>query len=97
MKSTIPCGPPEPFFSQWPPPRGIHLQRERVPSSQNDMLPRLLASSLSCCSNCHSCLRNSKITLPVLYFNSEIDASVRQFVFLGKCKELCGGMETCSV
>lgn len=52
------------------------------------MLPRLLASSLSCLSNCHNCLSNLKITLPVLYFNSEIDASVRQFVFLGKCKEL---------
>lgn len=28
-----------------------------------------------------------KITLPILYFNSDVDASVRQFVFLGKCKE----------
>lgn len=71
MKSVIPCGVTEPLFSLGPPSWGIHLQREQAPSSWNGTLPRLLASSPSCCSNCHNCLRNSKITLPVLYSHSE--------------------------
>lgn len=33
------------------------------------------------------------MTLPVLHFSSQIDASVRQFVFPGKCKERGGAAE----
>lgn len=69
------------------PTTGGPLAKRAKPQQLSGILSRLLASSLSCLSNCRHCRSDFKITLPILYFNSEMDASVRQFVFLGKCKE----------